>query len=302
MPVIDITAGLVTDLVREQFPQWGDLPVRAVEHQGWDNRTFRLGDEMTVRLPSAAGYVPAVEKENRCLPVMAAHLPVPVPVSIAVGRPGSGYPFPWSVRNWLPGDTVMHATDVDRVALARDLGAFIVALRDVPTERGPAAGRHSYYRGCHPSAYGDQVQSALAQFGGADGGPGIDGFDVAACEAVWASALRSVWKGEPTWFHGDLASGNLLTSDGKLTAVIDFGTCGVGDPACDLVVAWVYFIGEERQIFREAVGLDDDTWRRARGWALWKSLITMAGASRIDPDAFHSRVLAEILRDPVIDQ
>ncbi|MEU6721248.1 aminoglycoside phosphotransferase family protein [Nonomuraea sp. NPDC046802] len=287
--MIDIDAELVRSLVREQFPQWGDLPVRPVPRQGWDNRTFRLGEDLSVRLPSAEGYVVGVEKEERSLPVLAAHLPLPVPEVVATGLPGGGYPFPWSVRRWLPGDTVENTADIDRTKLARDLGGLLTALRKVPAERGPAAGRHSWFRGCHPSVYGDQVELALKQLG--------HEVDAAACEAVWADALTSAWPHPPTWFHGDVAVGNLLAADGRLCAVIDFGTCGVGDPACDLVMAWTYFGGDERPVFRQAAGLDDDTWRRARGWALWKALVSMAGLSSPDPEGFQSRVLLRVLHD-----
>jgi aminoglycoside phosphotransferase (APT) family kinase protein len=289
--VIDITADLVQGLVRDQFPRWGDLPVEAVPRQGWDNRTFRLGEQFAVRLPSAEGYVAGVEKEDRCLPVLAEHLPLPVPAPVATGKPADGYPFPWSVRHWLPGDTV-DDTNVDQAQLARDLGGFLTALREVSPKHGPAAGRHSFFRGCHPSVYSDEVESALDRLTGV--------VDVAACQAVWATALTSAWPLPPTWFHGDVAVGNLLTTGGRLSAVIDFGTCGVGDPACDLVMAWTYFTGTERTIFREAVGLPDDAWRRARGWALWKALVTLAGLSSPDPQSQQNQVLIQVLEDPVV--
>lgn len=282
--MIDITAQLVRDLVRAQFPRWGDLPVRPVERQGWDNRTFRLGEELVVRLPSAEGYVASVAKEDRCLPLLAGHLPLPVPAPVAVGRPGSAYPFPWSVRRWLAGETVENA-EVDRTRLAIDLGGFLTALRAAPPRSGPACGVHSFFRGCHPSAYSDEVQNALVTLGGV--------VDVAACEAVWTAAITTVWTAAPAWFHGDVAVGNLLATDGKLSAVIDFGTCGVGDPACDLVMGWTYFAGDERKLFREAAGLDDGTWRRARGWALWKELITLAGQSDPATGNLETRILVD---------
>lgn len=281
----EITTDLVRALVREQFPQWGDLPVEAVPRQGWDNRTFRLGDQFGVRLPSAERYLAGVEKEDRYLPFLARHLPLPVPTPVATGKPSDAYPFPWSVRLWLAGDTVDAAADVDRARLASDLGGFLTVLRGVPAQHGPAGGRHSFYRGCHLSVYSEEVESALGKLASV--------VDVAACRTVWASALTSAWRSPPVWFHGDVAVGNLLTTAGRLSAVIDFGTCGVGDPACDLVIAWTYFTGQERAIFREAVGLPDDVWRRARGWALWKALVTL------DPEGRQDQVLTEILKDPV---
>ncbi|MGY0007585.1 aminoglycoside phosphotransferase family protein [Micromonospora sp. I033] len=285
--MVDIDEELVRRLVAAQFPRWAHLPITAVRQQGWDNRTFRLGDQLTVRLPSAEGYAPGIAKEDRCLPALARHLPLPVPEPVATGRPGASYPYPWSVRRWLPGDTLAAAGTVDRPAVARDLGAFLTALRRAPTAGGPAAGRHSCFRGCHPSAYGDEVEQALHVLRGR--------VDRAACQDVWARAQASAWASAPVWFHGDVAAGNLLVTGGRLAAVIDFGTCGVGDPACDLVLAWTWFTGPERQLFREAVGLPDDAWRRARGWALWKALICLARGA----DEEQSRVLAAVLTDPV---
>ncbi|WP_114854708.1 aminoglycoside phosphotransferase family protein [Brachybacterium sp. YJGR34] len=286
--MVDITPELVRTLVAEQFPEWHDLPVRPVARQGWDNRTFRLGDELVVRLPSAEGYVAAVAKEDQYLPRLAEHLPLAVPTPVATGQPATDYPFPWSVRRWLPGVTVEEATDIDRPRLARDLGTFLVALRHAPTRPGPAAGAHSHYRGCHPSVYGHEVEQALERFG--------DAVDAASCRRVWAEAVRSAWSDTPAWCHGDIAVGNLLTTDGALSAVIDFGGCCVGDPACDLVMAWTYFTAEERAAFREAVGLSADTWRRARGWALWKELVTMPKPSG---SSSETHVLTGVLADPV---
>lgn len=291
--MVDISPELVRTLVAEQFPEWRNLPVHPVARQGWDNRTFRLGDELVVRLPSAEGYVAAVAKEDRCLPSLAAHLPLPVPVPVATGRPTAAYPFPWSVRHWLPGATVESATGVDRVRLARDLGAFLTALRRAPVGPGPAAGAHSYFRGCHPSVYGHEVEQALERLGSA--------VDAAACRRVWGHAVRTAWSGAPTWVHGDVAVGNLLTTGSTLSAVIDFGGCAVGDPACDLVMAWTFFTSEERVVFRDAAGLSADTWQRARGWALWKELVTMPDPADSNAGRMENCVLAEVILDPVAD-
>ena len=281
---------LVRALIAEQFPDWRDLPVRPVARQGNDNRTYRLGDDLSVRLPSAEGYVAGVAKEDRWLPVIAGHLDMPVPAPVAIGEPGAGYPYPWSVRRWLDGDTVEH-TDPDRERLARDLGAFLVALREVPADGGPIAGRHSFFRGCHPSVYADEVHHALAT---------VDDLDVDACRDIWHTAMTTVWAHEPVWFHGDVAVGNLLAENGRLSAVIDFGTSGVGDPACDLVMAWTHFTGDERRVFREAAGLDDDTWRRGRGWALWKALAVIAWPDSSPGQVTAQRkVLTAVLADPV---
>ncbi len=286
---IGIDAALVAELVGEQFPRWAELPVRPVPHQGVDNRTFRLGEHLSVRLPSAEAYAAGVEKESRALGFLAGRLPVAVPSVEALGRPGRGYPLPWSVRGWLTGDTVDRAADLDPLRLALDLGAFLRELRSLPTDAGMAAGRHSFFRGCHPSAYGDEVEEALGKLRGE--------VDAERCRGVWLAATTTVWDSPPVWFHGDVAVGNLLARDGALSAVIDFGTCGVGDPACDLVMAWTYFDGEARAAFRDAAGVDDATWRRARGWALWKALATLAGQPDAASGDIQRRVLGAVLDD-----
>ncbi len=257
-----IDAGLVGRLVADQFPQWRDLPVVPVEADGWDNRTYRLGSGLSVRLPTADSYVPAVDKEQRWLPVLAPQLPLPVPEPVALGAPSPDFPRPWSVRRWIEGTPVTPGIDEERFAL--DLAEFLVALRAVDAREGPRAGAHSFFRGGSLAAYDEETRRCLAQLDLDDDG-------------VWEAALASAWDRPDVWFHGDVAVGNLLTRDGRLAAVIDFGTCGVGDPACDLVIAWTFLGRSAREVFRSAVGLDEETWARARGWALWKALLGLVG-------------------------
>ena len=281
-------AAVVRTLIADQFPHWSHLPVHEVERPGNDNHTFRLGDAMSVRLPTDTGYVAAVAKESRALPLLAGHLPVPIPRVLGTGRPGPGFPRPWSVRDWLDGESLDTATvdDDDRVAQA--LGSFLQALRRAPAADGPAAGRHSFFRGCHPGVYDGEVSDALDRLGGA--------VDRSACRAIWRRALASAWTGPPVWFHGDVAAGNLLVRDGSLAAVIDFGTCGVGDPACDLVIAWTWCGPASRRVFADAVDLDAGTWDRARGWALWKSLVTLTGPDSPDT-VVHRTALRRLLTE-----
>lgn len=263
---MDITTPLIQALLEEQFPDWAELPIVPVDRQGNDNRTFRLGDRLSVRLPSSGAYASAIAKEDHVLQILSAHLTTPLPDVVATGAPSGQFPHPWSVRRWLPGTVLADTPEGDRHQLAADLGRFLVQLRSVPTDGGPACGEHSFFRGCHPSVYSDQVQRALTELG--------DRVDQAGCHRIWQEALTSAWPHQPVWFHGDVAEGNLLVRGTALAAVIDFGTCGVGDPACDYVVAWTVFDPEERNTFRAAVDVDDHTWARARGWALWKALVT----------------------------
>jgi len=285
-----IDTDLVARLIAAQFPQWADLPVAPVPTSGWDNRTFRLGDELTVRLPSAERYVLQVEKEQRWLPLLAPRLPLPIPTPVAHGAPGEGYPHPWSVLRWLDGEPAITAPIEDHTAFAATLAEFLAALAAVDPADGPAPGPHNFWRGGPLTTYEQETHDAVAALG-----PRIDR---AAVLAAWDDAMAATWHGAPVWFHGDVAVGNLLLRDGRLAAVIDFGTAGVGDPACDVVIAWALFAGESRAAFRAGLGVDPGTWSRGRGWALWKSLITLADLPDADPRAALPRlVIDQVLAD-----
>ncbi len=265
-----IDESLVRGLVARQFPRWADLPVRQVLPGGNDNRTFRLGDQYSVRLPSAPGYAAAVAKEQAWLPVIARTVPLPVPEVVAAGESDDTFPHRWSIYRWLPGETATDARVADRSAFAETLAGFLRALQTVDTEGAPRAGAHSFFRGANPAHYDDETREAVSRLGSA-----IDG-DRAL--ALWSQGLAAEWTGGPVWFHGDVSSGNLLVVDGALSAVVDFGTSGVGDPACDLYIAWTYLDGPSRRAFRTAMRVDDGMWARGRAWTLWKALITLASA------------------------
>ena len=288
---VDINVSLVSRLVAAQFPQWADLPVTPAVPQGWDNRTFRLGAHMTVRLPSGAVYALQVEKEHRWLPKLAPLLPLPIPVPLAKGAPAEGYPWRWSVYRWLEGETASVERIADLRQFATALARFLTALQRIDPAGGPPPGQHNFFRGGPLTVYDAETREALAALEGK--------VDTDAASAVWEAALAASWHGSPVWFHGDVAAGNLLVRDGRLGAVIDFGTSGVGDPSCDLAIAWTLFGGESRDAFRATLELDDATWARGRGWTLWKGLITLA--ERIDTNPSEAeiarRVIDEVLAD-----
>ena len=286
-----IDDALVRRLVAAQFPQWSELPIRPVSPSGWDNRTFRLGDTMLVRLPSGEEYADQVAKEQRWLPILAASLPLAIPVPLALGLPAAGYPWNWSVYRWLEGEAASSAFIADRIAFASSLGRFLGALQRVDATGGPGPGLHNFHRGGALAIYDGQTRHAIADLKGK--------LDANAATAVWEAALASTWQRPPVWVHGDVSAGNLLVQAGRLSAVIDFGQLGVADPACDLVVAWTFFEGPSRQAFRDALPLDAATWARARGWALWKAVIVSSGLVAATAfEAAHScRVIDEVLSD-----
>ena len=257
----------VQTLIADQFPEWADLPVEPVVNGGWDNFTFHLGDELVVRMPSAAEYAQAVEKEHQWLPVLAPQLPLPIPVLAAKGAPSPDYSHPWSVYEWIDGHAAAAERIADPRAFATDLAGFLSALHAVDPTGGPPPGIHNWFRGGPLRTYDANTGRALDDL--------ADHVDVNLVRRVWSEALSAPWDGVDRWFHGDVAEGNLLLDDaGRLAAVIDFGTCGVGDPACDLAVAWTLMTAEGRDAFRDRLQVQDPDWARGRGWALWKTVAT----------------------------
>jgi aminoglycoside phosphotransferase (APT) family kinase protein len=268
----DITPAVAARLVAAQFPQWADLPIVPVALDGWDNTTFRLGTKLSVRLPSADAYVAQIEKEHRWLPFLARRLPLRIPEPVALGEPDSGFPRPWSIYRWIDGD---HAT-VDRIAnlttFAGDLAGFLAALYAIDASGGPLAGAHSFFRGGQVATWDAQSRESIELL--------ADDIDAEVATEVWDAALASTWDRSPVWVHGDVVGSNLLVADGRLRAVIDFGCTAVGDPACDLVMAWTFFTGESRDVFQGGLPFDEATWARGRGWALWKALVTLVREER----------------------
>ena len=285
---VRVDVPLVRRLVRDQFPQWSRLTVSRVESAGWDNAIYRLGDDLAVRLPRRRIGADQTEKEHRWLPVLGPQLPLAVPVPVRKGAPGDGYPWHWTVCPWLTGRIAALTPVADPSQVAISLARFIRALQAID----PAGGPVGQFRG-GPLAGRDPVSRADAE-------ALRDRFDMRLVLAAWDSAVAvPAWTGRPVWMHGDLHPANLLIGDGALTGVIDFGLLGVGDPACDLMVAWTYLSADARQVFRSALAVDDLTWARGRGWALELGL--RAAAHAADNPVLGRigwRTIAEVLADP----
>jgi aminoglycoside phosphotransferase (APT) family kinase protein len=285
-----IDADLVRQMIHLQFPHWSDLKVSSVAHSGWDNRSFRLGQNMLVRLPSAARYVAQVEKEQRWLPYLAPKLPFKIPKPVAKGEPCSGYPWPWSVYEWIEGEVAAKAVIEDQCEFASALAEFLIALQKVDAHDAPAPGHHNFYRGGDLNVYDKETRAAIQVLNGRIKS------DVAL--DIWNEALSSHWQRSPVWVHGDVSDGNLLVKNGQLEAVIDFGSTAVGDPACDLYPAWTFFNADARRTFRAALELESTTWKRGRGWALWKGLITLANQlCTSDSEIWANKVIDNVIAD-----
>lgn len=285
---LDVDVPLVRRLLAAQLPEWAELPLERVLPAGTDNAIFRLGEEMSVRVPRIEWARTQPEKEYAWLPRLAPHLPLPVPRPLAVGEPGEGYPYRWAVHTWLPGkQATPERLDLCRAAV--ELAGLVRALHRIDTAGAPRARRGQ------PLATQDEAtRRSIATLRGV--------VDTDALTAAWDSALAApLWDGPPLWVHGDLDSRNLVAHEGRLSGLLDFSCMGVGDPACDVALAWKLFSGESRSIFRAELGVDDATWARALGWVVSQSVnalsyYTLANNAVLVLDA--RRWLSEVLAHP----
>jgi aminoglycoside phosphotransferase (APT) family kinase protein len=289
MPAID--ESLIQALIRDQFPQWAHLPVHAIPRSGWDNRTFRVGDHLLARLPSAQGYAAQVHREQRWLPYLRSHLPLDIPAPVGLGRPAHGYPWAWSVYTWIPGASAADQAPVDVGQFVERLSDFLTVLHTIPADAGLTASADNFFRGGSVKVYDGQFRQAIAILGSR--------IDSLAALNLWESATASHWTQPPVWVHGDIALGNLILSEDSLVAVIDFGQMCVGDPACDLAIAWTYLRGKHRKDFRSRLAVDAATWHRAKAWALWKAAIV--AAKLVDSNAVEAQTCWETIHEVMND-
>ena len=265
-PEIEITAELIRDLLRDQHPDLADQPLK-LGARGWDNQLWRLGDDLAVRLPWATESADELlRKEHAWLPGLAPHLPLPVPVPQRLGEPSERFPRPWIVTTWVPGEPADRAPVTRAEETADSLAAFLTALHR-PAPDGVPAGRG---RGVPLAGLADGFAEGLAKAVELELIPDPD-----AVRAVWDDAVAApAWTGPALWLHGDLHPANVLTANGTLCGVIDFGDLCAGDPACDLAAPWTLLPDGFTDRFHEAYlpGVDSATRRRARGWAAMRAL------------------------------
>jgi aminoglycoside phosphotransferase (APT) family kinase protein len=278
---------LVRRLLAAQHPAWAGLPIEYVPSTGTDNALYRLGDDLVVRLPLRPASTRQIDRVARWLPVLAPHLPLAVPVPVAKGEPADFYPWSWSVVSWMPGADATTAP-LDRGRLVAELAGFIAALRGIDPTGGPRPSAANFGRGVPLALRDDETRRWIEKARGL--------IDTRAVAAAWVDALRvPAWDGPPVWVHGDIASGNLLVEDRRVSAVIDWGALGVGDPACDLIVAWEMFDAAGREALRTQLGVDDATWARGRGWALSTAIISLPyyeGTNAFMADQARSKLAA----------
>jgi aminoglycoside phosphotransferase (APT) family kinase protein len=262
---IDISTGLAARLIAEQFPRWERLPLQPVSSAGTVCVLYRLGDDLVVRLPRQPGRTLDAILTQGVLSRLAQFLPVPVPALIAEGRPTAEYPASWGVLRWLDGDTPVEGHLAEPGLLAADLAGFLRALWKVDLSKVGLADSPPAYRGGPLTDQHEFTIDAIEHLHGL--------VDTRAARAIWDHAAQlPLWAGPDTWIHADMMPGNVITRNGRLAAVIDFGCAGIGDPSQDLIVAWMLLPASVRPAFRRAIGTDDAAWLRGRARALSMAL------------------------------
>lgn len=288
-----IDASLAKYLIRTQFPKYSNLDIKPMKKSGWDNRMFKLGDDMLIRIPSAECYAPQVKKEHKFLPRFKKYLSFEIPKPIAFGEPCDKYLFNWSIYKYIDGETATPDKIKNKAEFAKDIAKFLNEFEKIDVTNGPEAGEHNFYRGGNLKVYDDEVKRSIEIL--------KDKIDTEIIAKIWNEAIETKWRKDPVWVHGDLSMNNLLVKDGKLYAIIDFGCIAIGDPACDLAIAWTDFDDESRKIFKNSLNLDEDTWNRGKAWALWKALIIMCKICEVyDYEAEYQNsmhIINEMIKD-----
>lgn len=286
---VDVTVDTVRRLVADQFPHWRALPVHPVASDGTENALFRLGDEVVLRFPlqPGPGTRAGLVREQEYAWLVAPNVPLEMPTPLAIGEPGHGYPDAWAAYRWIPGTPVTSTPVPDLDGLARDLAGFVRAFHAIPGggRRWDGTGRGGPLR-----TLDDDVRQALAASSRLA--------DTDRLGELWSLCLAAAPHGGPdVLIHADLMPGNLLVRDGRLAAVIDFGTVGVGDPAVDLMPAWNLLPPGVRETFRRELDLDDAAWDRGRGWALAQAIIALPYYVETNPGMAETarRTLAALL-------
>jgi aminoglycoside phosphotransferase (APT) family kinase protein len=283
---VDIDAGLVSRLVAAQFPRLASLPIGEARSTGTVNAIYRLGDHLYARLPRVGEWARDLEKEWHWLPKLSPHLTLRVPEPVGKGHPAGPYPFPWAIYRWIDGQPYAGELVDDERQAARDLARFVAELRRIDPAGAPRGGRRPLRE------LDAATRAAIESSRGV-----IDGD---AAIVAWEHALAApAWEGTPVWIHTDLLRPNVLVRDGRLCTVIDFGGVGVGDTAADVIAAWSVLGHPGRETFRDALGVDDGTWNRARGYALHQAAMIIPYYDETNPGlvALAKRTVEEVLAD-----
>ncbi len=285
---LSISKSLVSELLAENFPDLSLLPLAALQSSGTVNVIFRLGTELCVRLPRAERFANSLSRELAWIPGVQSTNDISVPRVFAEGKPHRNFPLPWAIMHWLPGKPVEPGSAGESHASAVRLANFLCELKRREVNSGPSSNRD------RPPVHGAPLITEAFDVLEHQGWP------LAELKALWQACVDCPrYAGEATWTHGDLIPPNLLEAEGEISAVIDFGSYALGDPAVDLIPAWTIFRGAARQTFLETMAMDQVSIERARGYALRQALQIIPYYQQSNPPFVQmaEAILNELIND-----
>ena len=288
-----INVTFVNKLINMQFPEYNNLQIKSVKKQGWDNRTFRLGKEKLIRLPSGEYYSEKIKKENIFLPKLAPYLTTTISKPLKLGKPSAIYPFDFAIYEWIEGTSanLLKFTNRELKIIAKDLTVFLNELHSINNLNGPSPGKHNGWGGAELNLFDRDTKIQIDKLSNI--------INKTKSLDLWEKAKSSKWNKKPKWIHGDFYFGNFLIQNNKLAGVIDFGGMAKGDPAKDLTIAWTFLKNESREIFKNKIIYDLNTWTRAKGWALWKATFELCKTQ--DKNSEYAKSQIRIVTD-LIDE
>jgi aminoglycoside phosphotransferase (APT) family kinase protein len=289
---LEIDEQLVQALIKEQCPQWAMLPLSRIKSSGTDNALFRLGSEYVVRLPridwEVGSNLKKINKEYEWLPRIASFLKIAISEPIFKGLPDESYPWPWIITKWIKGEIPDFEIKNEYELLAIDLADFLNEFHKIKLTHGPMS-----RRGVTLKEVDEETRTAIDDLQGE--------IDIQSVTALWKDFLNiPYWHHDPVWVHGDFLPGNILILNNRLSGVLYFSDVGIGDPACDLVIAWCLLNSTSRKIFKNHLeNIDEDTWQRGRGWALSIALIMLPYYMHTNPTltALARRIIKTVLHE-----
>lgn len=283
----NIDKNLVNSLLKKQFPEFENLEIIALDYSSVDNKIFRLGDEYLIRLPSAKKYSFQSEKEQKFLSKIADFVTIKVPELVRAGKKSDIYPSNFSIFKWIDGETAKNIQQENKEQFAFDLANILLEFQKINIENFPCSDQKNFYRGGDLNNYNQEFLYSLNHV--------KDLINYNNAQEIWNLALNSKFSHKNQFVHGDLSGDNILIKNEKLEAIIDFGLMCQGDPACDLVIYWKFFDKKSREIFKNRLNFNEETWNRARGWCLWKSVITLDKIKDKKPKEAKDEIL--LIRD-----
>lgn len=286
---LDIQEQLVRTLLTDQCPQWARLPLESITSLATSHAVFRLGKQYLVRMPRIETAAASIDKEYKWVPQLASCLSIPISDPCFQGKPSETYPWPWLIAPWQEGHNPVFEKSTEYEVLAKDIAYFLNQLHAIPcTGQEPIPSR-----GIELTCLEAETRNAIEQLAEEE--------NIFQAIKIWEQLLQMPgWPHKAVWVHGDLLPVNILIENNRLAAVIDFADAGLGDPACDLIIAWSLLEAPSRKILKDSLqGLDPAAWERSKAWALSIAFIILPYYQKSNPGlvAIARRMIDNVIAD-----